>query len=115
MTDYTFGAWAHEGGPGGELVTVTKAYSGLTDAEFGEVDAWVRAHTIERFGPVRRVEPRLVFELAFDSVRPSNRHASGLAMRFPRMKRWRRDKPPEEADRLADARAMVRGAGEESR
>lgn len=109
MTDYTFAAWARE--PGGELVTVTKAYSGLTDAEFREVDAWIRAHTVERFGPVRRVEPMLVFELAFDHVRPSNRHASGLAMRFPRMRRWRRDKPPEEADRLADARAMIRSQG----
>ena len=115
MTDYTFAAWDGEPGGGGELVTVAKAYSGLSDAEFREVDSWIRAHTVERFGPVRRVEPGLVFELAFDSVRASNRHASGLAMRFPRMKRWRRDKRAEDADRLADARAMVRDVDAETR
>jgi len=108
MTDYTFAAWSGDPTDGGELVTVTKAYSGLSDAEFREVDEWIRAHTLERFGPVRRVEPVLVFELAFDAVRPSTRHASGLAMRFPRMKRWRRDKPAWEANLVEDARAMAR-------
>ncbi|MEM0983225.1 MAG: ATP-dependent DNA ligase [Planctomycetota bacterium] len=105
MTDYTFAAW-----DGDELVTVTKAYSGLTDAEFREVDAWIRKHTTDKFGPVRQVEPELVFELAFDSVNVSSRHKSGVAMRFPRMKRWRTDKPASEADRLDDARAMIRGS-----
>ncbi len=94
-SDYTFGCWREE-----ELVPVGKAYFGFTDAELGELDRWVRNHTINRYGPVREVEPGLVFEVAFDSVHRSSRHRSGLAMRFPRINRIRWDKPPEEADRL---------------
>lgn len=94
-TDYTFGVWH-----AGELVPIAKAYSGLSDSEIREVDRWVRQHTTERFGPVRAVDPDLVFELAFDAVRRSPRHRSGLALRFPRIARWRRDKPAAEADTL---------------
>ncbi|HET9046496.1 MAG TPA: ATP-dependent DNA ligase [Casimicrobiaceae bacterium] len=94
-TDYTFAVW-HEG----ELVPFAKAYSGLTDEEIRKVDAWVRAHTIERFGPVRRVEPVQVFELAFEAIQASKRHKSGVAVRFPRILRWRTDKPAAEADTL---------------
>jgi ATP-dependent DNA ligase len=95
FTDYTFGVW-HQA----ELVPVAKAYSGLTDAEIREVDAFIRKNTIERRGPVRIVRPQLVFELHFEAVQRSSRHRSGLAVRFPRMYRWRRDKRPEEADTL---------------
>jgi DNA ligase-1 len=101
-TDYTFGVW-----DGDALVPFAKAYSGLTDAEIREVDRFVRRHTRERFGPVRAVEPRLVFELAFEGIRRSTRHKSGVAVRFPRMARWRRDKAPEEADRLESVRALL--------
>jgi DNA ligase-1 len=94
-TDYTFALWKD-----GELVPFAKAYSGLTDDEIRKVDAWVRAHTIERFGPVRRVEPLLVFELGFEAIQPSKRHKSGVAVRFPRILRWRTDKPAAEADTL---------------
>lgn len=95
FTDYTFGLWR-----GGELVPVAKAYSGLTQDEIAEVDRFVREHTTGRFGPVRKVEPQLVFELAFEVVQPSTRHKSGVAVRFPRIARWRRDKKPADADRL---------------
>jgi len=101
-TDYTFGVWDGE-----ELVTVAKAYSGLADAEIREVDRWIRAHTTERFGPVRAVEPGLVFELAFEGIQHSPRHRAGVALRFPRMARWRRDKPPAEADTLTTLRALI--------
>jgi DNA ligase-1 len=101
-TDYTFGAW-HEG----ELVPFAKAYSGLTDEEIREVDRFVRGHTLERFGPVRRVEPALVFEIAFEGIQPSPRHRSGVAVRFPRMARWRKDKKPAEADTLARLQALL--------
>ena len=107
MTDYTFAVWDEQASGGRELVTVTKAYSGLTDDEIRDVDAWIRRHTTERFGPVRSVEPVQVFELAFDGVRESDRHRSGVALRFPRMKRWRRDKPAEDADTLATVRGMI--------
>jgi DNA ligase-1 len=104
FTDYTFAVWR-----GTELVTVAKAYSGLSDAEIAEVDAYVRGHTTGRFGPVRSVEPELVFELAFDGVAASGRHRGGVALRFPRMARWRRDKKPSEADTLE---TLIRLAGE---
>ena len=101
FTDYTFALWDRKDGDiGAELVTFAKAYSGLTDAELREVDRWIKAHTLERFGPVRAVEPRLVFEIAFEGIARSNRHKSGVATRFPRILRWRRDKPAEEADSL---------------
>lgn len=101
-TDYTFGAWE-----GDRLVPVAKAYSGLTDAEIRRVDAYVRRHTIERHGPVRVVKPELVFELAFEGIRESSRHKSGIAVRFPRMARWREDKRPDQADRLETLRRLL--------
>ncbi|TVP58059.1 MAG: ATP-dependent DNA ligase [Gemmatimonadales bacterium] len=101
-TDYTFGVWDGE-----ELVPIGKAYSGLTDREIRRVDTWIRRNITERFGPVRAVEPELVFELAFDQVRPSTRHKSGLALRFPRMVRQRTDKPVDEADTLESARRLL--------
>src|SRR2546421_6660411 len=94
-TDYTFGVWDE-----GRLVPVAKAYSGLTDDEIRQVDAFVRKHTIEKFGPVRTVTPELVFELAFEGIQRSTRHKSGVAVRFPRILRWRTDKPAAEADTL---------------
>lgn len=101
-TDYTFGIWRD-----GELVSFAKAYSGLSDAEIREVDHFVRANTIERFGPVRAVKPELVFELAFESIQRSTRHKSGIAVRFPRIARWRRDKTPAEADSLGAIEALL--------
>lgn len=103
-SDYTFGVWRGE-----ELVPVGKAYSGFTDAELIELDRWVRNHTSRRYGPVREVEAGLVLEVAFDSVHPSTRHKSGLAMRFPRIHRIRWDKPAQQADRLETLAAMVVG------
>jgi DNA ligase-1 len=94
-TDYTFGVW-----DGDKLVPFAKAYSGLTDAEIRQVDSWVRRNTLEKFGPVRTVTPELVFELAFEAIQPSSRHKSGVAVRFPRILRWRHDKKMDEADRL---------------
>src|SRR5262249_13897054 len=104
-TDYTFGVW-HEG----QLVPFAKAYSGLTDEEIREVDRFVRHHTMERFGPVRRVEPTLVFEIAFEGIQTSTRHKSGIAVRFPRMARWRHDKKAAEADTLERLRGMIAGS-----
>jgi len=101
-TDYTFAVWR-----AGELVPFAKAYSGLTDAEIRKVDSWVRRNTLERFGPVRTVKPELVFELAFEGIQRSPRHKSGVAVRFPRILRWRTDKPPEEADSLETILEML--------
>ena len=95
-SDYTFGLWRDDG----ELVPVGKAYSGFTDAELVQMDRWIRNHTVARFGPVREVERGLVLEIAFDAAQRSNRHKSGVALRFPRVARLRPDKPPEEADQL---------------
>ncbi|UCF93710.1 MAG: ATP-dependent DNA ligase, partial [Desulfobacterales bacterium] len=91
-TDYTFAVWNDD-----QLVPFAKAYSGLTDEEIRQVDRFIRRHTRERFGPVRAVEPQLVFEIAFEDIRPSPRHKSGLAVRFPRIARWRRDKKIQDA------------------
>jgi DNA ligase-1 len=88
-------------------VPFAKAYSGLTDAEIREVDAFVRRNTLEKFGPVRTVKPELVFELAFEGIQRSTRHKSGIAVRFPRMARWRRDKPASEADTLGTVKALL--------
>ena len=96
-SDFTFGCWSAEG----ELLPVGKAYFGFTDAELAMLDKWVRGHTTARFGPVREVEKSLVLEVAFDSIHASNRHKSGLAMRFPRISRIRTDKPAAEADTVA--------------
>jgi DNA ligase-1 len=102
-TDYTFGVWDE-----GKLVPVAKAYSGLTDAEIREVDAFVRRNTVDRFGPVRVVKPEMVFELAFERVQASTRHKAGVAVRFPRMARWRKDKPAAEADTLETLKGLIR-------
>jgi DNA ligase-1 len=102
-SDYTFGCWSDDG----ELLPVGKAYSGFTDEELKWLDKFVRDNTLNRFGPVREVEKSLVLEVAFDSIHSSKRHKSGLAMRFPRISRIRRDKPAEEADRIATLLAMV--------
>ena len=106
-SDYTFGAWRDGEGGVPELVPVGKSYFGFTDEELRELDAFVRNHTVDSFGPVRQVEPKLVFEVAFDSVHRSSRHKSGVAMRFPRISRIRWDKPAEEADRLDTLKAMI--------
>lgn len=103
-TDYTFGVWKE-----GELVPFAKAYSGLTDEEIRRVDAFVRRNTLERFGPVRVVKPELVFELAFEGIQRSPRHRSGVAVRFPRMSRWRSDKRPQDADSLETIEALIAG------
>jgi DNA ligase-1 len=109
-SDYTFGVWRDaEGGEGQELVPVGKAYSGFTDEELRRLDRFVRNHTIEQFGPVRAVEPKLVLEVAFDAVFKSPRHKSGVAMRFPRIHRIRWDKPAAEADTLATVQKLVVG------
>ena len=105
-TDYTFAVW-----DGDQLVPFTKAYSGLTDAEFRKVDAFVKKNTVERFGPVRSVKPELVFEIAFEGIAKSTRHKSGVALRFPRMKRWREDKPAKEANTLLDLNAIMKNYG----
>jgi DNA ligase 1 len=106
-SDYTFGAWRDADGGQRELVPVGKAYFGFTDAELLEIDRWVRNNTVESFGPVRAVLPKLVFEVAFDAVAKSTRHKSGVAMRFPRVHRIRWDKPAEEADRLDRLLEMI--------
>jgi DNA ligase-1 len=101
-TDYTFAVWS-----AGELVPFAKAYSGLTDEEIRRVDSFVRRNTIQKFGPVRAVKPELVFELGFEGIQRSPRHKSGIAVRFPRMLRWRTDKKPEDADTLETIVAML--------
>jgi DNA ligase-1 len=103
MTDLTFALWS-----GGELVPVAKAYSGLSDEEIDRLDRWIRQNTLERFGPVRAVKPVHVFELHFEGIAESGRHKSGIAVRFPRIARWRTDKKPEDADTLDALRAMIR-------
>ncbi|WP_299967047.1 ATP-dependent DNA ligase [uncultured Roseobacter sp.] len=103
FTDFTF-AVRH----GNDLVPFTKAYSGLTDAEFREITKWVRKNTLQRFGPVRQVTPHHVFEIAFEGIQASPRHKSGVALRFPRMSRWRQDKPLDEANTLEDLNDMLR-------
>ena len=102
FTDYTFAVW-----DGDALVPFTKAYSGLTDAEFREITTWVRRNTVQKFGPVRQVPPEHVFEIAFEGIQSSPRHKSGVALRFPRMLRWRRDKPAGEANTLEDLKEML--------
>jgi DNA ligase-1 len=101
-TDYTFGIWRE-----GELVPFAKAYTGLNDMEIRDVDAFVRRSTLEKFGPVRTVKPELVFELAFEGIQLSTRHKSGIAVRFPRIARWRKDKKPEDADTLDTVKSLL--------
>jgi DNA ligase-1 len=104
-TDYTFAVWDKD-----QLVPFAKAYSGLTDAEIRQVDRFVRTHTLERFGPVRSVEPQLVFEIAFEDIRQSSRHKSGIAVRFPRISRWRTDKKIQDADSLQTLKSLLTAA-----
>ena len=101
-TDYTFAVWKD-----GALVPFAKAYSGLTDAEIRELDAWIRRNTVEKFGPVRHVKPEHVFELGFEGIQASPRHKSGVAVRFPRILRWRTDKRPEDADTIETLNALL--------
>jgi DNA ligase 1 len=102
-TDYTFAVK-----DGDQLVTFTKAYSGLTDKEFSEIDYFIKRNSIEKFGPVRTVKPELVFEIAFEGIAASNRHKSGVALRFPRMSRWRKDKTVDEINTIEDLKEMLK-------
>ena len=105
-TDHTFAVW-----DGGALVPFAKAYSGLTDAEIRRADAFIKAHTTDTFGPVRAVTPELVMEIGFEGIQASSRHKSGVAVRFPRILRWRHDKTPAEADTLAAVKALLAAGG----
>ena len=105
-TDYTFAVKDED-----KLVVFTKAYSGLTDKEFAEVDNFVKRNSIEKFGPVRTIKPELVFEIAFEGIAASNRHKSGVALRFPRISRWRKDKKVEEINTIDDLRGMLKMYG----
>lgn len=102
FTDYTFAVRDGE-----QLITIAKAYSGLTDKEIKEVDAFVKKNAIEKFGPVRTVKPELVFEIAFEGIAESKRHKAGLALRFPRIARWRKDKKAAEINTLGDLRQLL--------
>jgi DNA ligase-1 len=106
FTDYTFAVRDGE-----KLVSFAKAYSGLTDKEFAEVDAFVKRNAIEKFGPVRTVKPELVFEIAFEGIAASSRHKSGVALRFPRISRWRKDKPVSEINTIEDLKQMLHQYG----
>ncbi len=101
-TDYTFAVWDGE-----KLVPFAKAYSGLTDKELGKVDYFIKRNTLEKFGPVRTVKPELVFEIGFEGINASTRHKSGIAVRFPRILRWRLDKTVKEADTIENLRALL--------
>jgi DNA ligase-1 len=105
-TDFTFAVWNGE-----ELVPFTKAYSGLTDKELVEVDNWIKKNTLDKFGPVRSVTPKLVFEIGFEGINPSPRHKSGVALRFPRILRWRKDKAVEEANTKEDLMNILKAQG----
>jgi DNA ligase 1 len=106
-TDYTFAVWDGKPQEGGTLVPFAKAYSGLTDAEFKKVDDVIRRTTIEKFGPVRSVTPTLVFELGFEGIQASPRHKSGIAVRFPRILRFREDKAIADADCLVSLKELL--------
>jgi DNA ligase-1 len=107
-TDYTFAVWTGDKPGTGELVTIAKAYSGLTDTEIDRVDAFIRSNTTSRHGPVRGVRPTMVFELAFEGLQDSSRHKSGVALRFPRIARIRDDKTADQADTVASVRVLMR-------
>jgi DNA ligase-1 len=109
LTDYTFGVWDEAKT---SLVPVAKAYSGLTDAEIAEMDRFVRSHTTGRHGPVYAVEPLRVFELGFEAIQRSDRHKSGIAVRFPRILRLRDDKKPQDADTLQTLRELLAASEE---
>jgi DNA ligase-1 len=102
FTDYTFAVWRDD-----QLVPVAKAYSGLSNEEIERLDRWIRRNTIERFGPVRSVTPTHVFELAFEGISYSSRHKSGIALRFPRISRWRSDLAINDADTLEQVQALI--------
>ncbi len=104
FTDYTFAVW----GENGKLVPFAKAYSGLTDAEIGQVDYFIKRNVLEKFGPVRTVKPELVFEIGFEGINESTRHKSGIAVRFPRILRWRKDKKVDEADTLESLKEILK-------
>ena len=106
FSDYSLAVWSENK----ELVVVAKAYSGLSDKELKEVDRFIRKNITGRFGPVRGVRPEIVFEVAFEGVRFSGRHKSGVALRFPRIKRWRKDKKVAEADTLDSIRSLVQSS-----
>ena len=108
FTDYTFALWNQQSEPTSnrQLVTSAKAYSGLNDAEILELDRWIRSHTLERFGPTRAVEPELVFEIGFEGIQASKRHKCGLAVRFPRILRWRSDRIADSANTIEDAQTL---------
>lgn len=106
FTDYTFAVWEERNGARA-LTPFAKAYSGLTNEEIERIDAWIRAHTVSRSGAFREVEPALVFEIAFEGIAHSDRHRSGVAVRFPRILRWRIDKKPDDADSLDTLRALI--------
>ncbi|MGZ3184358.1 MAG: ATP-dependent DNA ligase [Telluria sp.] len=106
-TDYTFAVWDHDGGQERKLVPFAKAYSGLTDAEIAQVDATIRKTTVEKFGPVRAVQPTMVFEIGFEGIQKSGRHKAGIAVRFPRILRRRDDKTVDEADSLDTLRGLL--------
>ena len=107
FTDYTFALWK-EDAAGRTLVPFTKAYSGLDNTEIEKLDRWIRRNTIEKFGPVRAVKPFHLFEIGFEGISESKRHKSGIAVRFPRILRWRNDKPIEEADTLENALMLLK-------
>ena len=107
-TDYTFAVWHEDADGQRRLLPFAKAYSGLTDAEIREVDTIIRRTTLDKFGPVRSVSPTLVFEIAFEGIQASGRHRAGLAVRFPRIARWRRDKTVDQADSLTTLRVLLR-------
>ncbi len=109
-TDYTFGVWENV-----KLISIAKPYSGLTDAEIRQVDAFFRGNTLERFGPAPMVRPALVFEIGFEGIRRSSRHKSGIAVRFPRILRWRTDKQPAESDPLERVRSLLLNNSQKSR
>lgn len=102
FSDFTFAVW-----DGPALVPFTKAYSGLTDVEMGQITAWVNKNTQQRFGPVRQVAPVHVFEIAFEGIQASPRHKSGIALRFPRISRWRHDKAADQANTMEDLRGLL--------
>ena len=102
-TDYSFAIWEEN-----KLVKFANAYSGLNNEEIKELDKWIRKNTLEKYGPVRSVKPELVFEISFDNIQISKRHKSGIALRFPRITRWRKDKNIKDADSLENAKSLIR-------
>ena len=107
FTDYTFALWKKNENGKKSLITFAKAYSGLNDKEFKEIDSFIKKNTLEKFGPVRSVKPYLVFEIAFEGVFYSSRHESGVSVRFPRISRWRKDKQIEDPNDLTMLKELI--------